>query len=115
MRKKEAREIKPVYHPQWKLSRVISGHMGWVRAITVDPANQWFATGAGDRVIKVRRISMSELTLDLGSCVWRAQTIADGTYLYHSRIGCLGSTPISLFLCRGQGELGQVDYADNRW
>lgn len=53
MRKKEAREVKPVYHPQWKLSRVISGHMGWVRAVTVDPANQWFATGAGDRVIKV--------------------------------------------------------------
>ena len=71
MRKKEAREIKPIFHPQcWselacdcnhelmfftgKLSRVISGHMGWVRAITVDPANQWFATGAGDRVVKVR-------------------------------------------------------------
>lgn len=53
MRKKEAREVKPVYHPQWKLSRVISGHMGWVRAVAVEPGNQWFATGAGDRVIKV--------------------------------------------------------------
>jgi pleiotropic regulator 1 len=28
--------------------------MGWVRAIAVDPGNQWFATGAGDRVVKVR-------------------------------------------------------------
>ncbi len=27
--------------------------MGWVRAMTVDPGNQWFATGAGDRVVKV--------------------------------------------------------------
>ena len=36
-----------------KLTRVISGHMGWVRAIAVDPGNQWFATGAGDRVVKV--------------------------------------------------------------
>jgi pleiotropic regulator 1 len=53
MRKKEAREVKPVYHPQWKLSKVISGHMGWVRAVAVDPGNKWFATGAGDRVIKV--------------------------------------------------------------
>lgn len=71
MRKKEAREIKPDYHAQCmsrpipsvgsqptdivigKLTRVISGHMGWVRAVAVDPGNQWFATGAGDRVIKV--------------------------------------------------------------
>ncbi|KAK1923597.1 nuclear mRNA splicing, via spliceosome-related protein [Papiliotrema laurentii] len=65
MRKKEAREIKPVYHPQWKLSRVISGHMGWVRAITVDPANQWFATGAGDRVIKIWDLASGELKLSL--------------------------------------------------
>jgi len=27
--------------------------MGWVRAVAVDPGNQWFATGAGDRVVKV--------------------------------------------------------------
>jgi pleiotropic regulator 1 len=68
MRKKEAREIKPDYHAQCrsfnklvricsdglgKLTRVISGHMGWVRAVAVDPGNQWFATGAGDRVVKV--------------------------------------------------------------
>ena len=38
-----------------KLTRVISGHMGWVRAIAVDPGNKWFATGAGDRVVKVGR------------------------------------------------------------
>jgi len=34
--------------------RVISGHLGWVRSIAVDPSNEWFATGAGDRIIKVR-------------------------------------------------------------
>lgn len=72
MRKKEAREVKPDYHAQCmsvtglalsclangagKLTRVISGHMGWVRAVAVDPGNQWFATGAGDRVIKVCRL-----------------------------------------------------------
>ncbi|WOO81407.1 Pre-mRNA-splicing factor PRP46 [Vanrija pseudolonga] len=65
MRKKEAREVKPVYHPQWKLSRVISGHMGWVRAVTVDPGNQWFATGAGDRVIKIWDLASGELKLSL--------------------------------------------------
>lgn len=41
------------YHPRWKLSRVIAGHLGWVRTIAVEPGNQWFATGAGDRMIKV--------------------------------------------------------------
>ena len=36
---------KPKWHPKWKLMRVISGHMGWVRAIAVEPGNKWFATG----------------------------------------------------------------------
>jgi hypothetical protein len=31
--------VKPDWHPQWKLMRVISGHLGWVRAIAVDPSN----------------------------------------------------------------------------
>ncbi|WWD20286.1 pre-mRNA-splicing factor PRP46 [Kwoniella shandongensis] len=65
MRKKEAREIKPEYHPQWKLTRVISGHMGWVRAVAVDPGNQWFATGAGDRVVKIWDLASGELKLSL--------------------------------------------------
>ena len=33
--------------------KVISGHLGWVRCIAVEPGNEWFVTGAGDRVIKV--------------------------------------------------------------
>ncbi|KAJ3006059.1 UNVERIFIED_CONTAM: pre-mRNA-splicing factor prp46, partial [Siphonaria sp. JEL0065] len=28
-----------------------TGHLGWVRSIAVDPGNEWFATGAGDRTI----------------------------------------------------------------
>merc|ERR1719163_1662272 len=28
---------KPVWHPPWKLMRVISGHEGWVRCLAVDP------------------------------------------------------------------------------
>jgi len=51
---KQTRTVKPAYHPPWKLVRVISGHLGWVRSIAVEPGNKWFATGAGDRVIKVR-------------------------------------------------------------
>lgn len=51
---KQTRTVKPEYHPPWKLVRVISGHLGWVRSVAVEPGNKWFATGAGDRVIKVR-------------------------------------------------------------
>lgn len=40
-------------HAPWKLMRVISGHLGWVRCVSVEPGNEWFATGAGDRIIKV--------------------------------------------------------------
>ena len=25
------------------------GHIGWVRAVDVEPGNQWFVTGANDR------------------------------------------------------------------
>ena len=33
--------------------QVISGHLGWVRCVDVEPGNEWFATGAGDRIVKV--------------------------------------------------------------
>lgn len=35
------------------LHQVISGHLGWVRSIAVEPGNQWFVTGSADRTIKV--------------------------------------------------------------
>jgi len=44
---------KPKWHAPWKLYRVISGHTGWVRAVDVEPNNEWFATGGADRIIKV--------------------------------------------------------------
>lgn len=62
---KTTRTIKPTYHAQWKLVRVISGHLGWVRSVAVEPGNQWFATGAGDRVIKIWDLASGELKLSL--------------------------------------------------
>ena len=35
------------------VAQVISGHLGWVRCIAVEPGNQWFVTGSADRTIKV--------------------------------------------------------------
>ena len=62
---KTTRTIKPTCHPPWKLVRVISGHLGWVRSVAVEPGNKWFATGAGDRVIKIWDLASGELKLSL--------------------------------------------------
>jgi len=43
----------PKWHAPWKLKSVISGHLGWVRSIAFDPANEYFVTGSADRTIKV--------------------------------------------------------------
>lgn len=56
---------RPDWHPPWKLARVISGHLGWVRALAVEPNNQWFASGAGDRTIKIWDLASGQLKLTL--------------------------------------------------
>lgn len=56
---------KPKWHPPWKLCRVISGHLGWVRCVTVEPGNEWFATGAADRVIKIWDLATGKLKVSL--------------------------------------------------
>ena len=56
---------KPEWHSPWKLMRVISGHLGWVRALAVEPGNEWFASGAGDRTIKIWDLASGSLRLTL--------------------------------------------------
>lgn len=56
---------KPKWHAPWKLMRVISGHLGWVRCVAVEPGNEWFATGAADRVIKIWDLASGKLKLSL--------------------------------------------------
>lgn len=56
---------KPEWHAPFKLARVISGHLGWVRALAVEPDNQWFASGAGDRTIKIWDLATGQLRLTL--------------------------------------------------
>ncbi|KAH7030799.1 Pre-mRNA-splicing factor prp46 [Microdochium trichocladiopsis] len=64
-RAQAAHHVKPDWHPPWKLMRVISGHLGWVRALAVEPENQWFASGAGDRTIKIWDLATGNLRLTL--------------------------------------------------
>lgn len=56
---------KPVWHPPWKLMRVLSGHEGWVRSIAVDPTNEWFASTGNDRLIKIWDLASGTLKLSL--------------------------------------------------
>ncbi|KAG2428792.1 hypothetical protein HXX76_011492 [Chlamydomonas incerta] len=56
---------RPVYHAPWKMYRVISGHLGWVRCVAVDPSNEWFATGSADRTIKIWDLASGQLKLTL--------------------------------------------------
>jgi pleiotropic regulator 1 len=56
---------KPVWHPPWKLMRVMSGHLGWVRSISVEPGNEWFVTGSGDRTIKLWDLASGTLKITL--------------------------------------------------
>jgi pleiotropic regulator 1 len=65
VRKQTVQQIKPDWHAPWKLMRVISGHLGWVRSLAVEPGNQWFASGAGDRTIKIWDLASGTLRLTL--------------------------------------------------
>ncbi|CAH0559469.1 unnamed protein product [Brassicogethes aeneus] len=56
---------KPKWHAPWKLYRVIAGHLGWVRCATVEPGNEWFATGAADRIIKIWDLASGQLKVSL--------------------------------------------------
>lgn len=48
-------------HATFCFLQVISGHLGWVRCIAVEPGNQWFVTGSADRTIKVIRMEDKKL------------------------------------------------------
>lgn len=56
---------EPIWHPPWKLMRVISGHLGWVRSIAFSPDNDWFVTGSVDRTIKIWDVASGALRLTL--------------------------------------------------
>ncbi|KZC05880.1 Pleiotropic regulator 1 [Dufourea novaeangliae] len=70
--KKTPSMAKPKWHAPWKLYRVISGHLGWVRCCAVEPGNEWFATGSAHRVIKIWDLASGKLKVSLTghiSCV----------------------------------------------
>ncbi|KAJ2726232.1 pre-mRNA-splicing factor prp46 [Coemansia sp. Benny D115] len=65
VRKRNYEPVKPEWHAPWKLMRVISGHIGWVRCLAVEPGNKWFASGSVDRTIKIWDLASGTLRLTL--------------------------------------------------
>ncbi|KAF4693889.1 Pleiotropic regulator 1 [Perkinsus olseni] len=56
---------KQQWHPDWNLYRVVQGHQGWVRALDVDPSNEFFVSGGNDKMIKVWDLATGTLKLTL--------------------------------------------------
>lgn len=50
-RRKAPEPIRPKWHAPWKLHKVLPGHLGWVRCVSVDVSNKFFFTGSADRTI----------------------------------------------------------------
>ncbi|KAH7385695.1 WD40-repeat-containing domain protein [Pyrenochaeta sp. MPI-SDFR-AT-0127] len=65
VRKDTIRQARPDWHAPWKVKTVVAGHMGWVRSVAVEPDNQWFATGAADRTIKIWDLASGTLKVTL--------------------------------------------------
>ncbi|KAF9578183.1 pre-mRNA-splicing factor prp46 [Lunasporangiospora selenospora] len=76
IRRPVAKAIRPEWHAPWKLMRVISGHQGWVRSVAVEPGNTWFATGAGDRIIKIWDLASGRLKLSLTGHIGQVRGLA---------------------------------------
>ncbi|KAF2120870.1 WD40-repeat-containing domain protein [Lophiotrema nucula] len=78
VRKDIVKQTKPHWHAPWKVMRVISGHMGWVRSVCLDPDNQFFATGSADRTIKIwSMVGQLKLTLTGHISAVRGLAISD--------------------------------------
>ena len=55
----------PTWHSPWKLSTVLSSHLGWVRSIAFDrTTNELFATGSADRTIKLWNLPKASVGAD---------------------------------------------------
>ncbi|CAO2650505.1 Nn.00g017970.m01.CDS01 [Neocucurbitaria sp. VM-36] len=65
VRKDTVKQAKPEWHAPWRVKTVISGSMGWVRSLAVEPDNQWFASGSADRTIKIWDLASGTLKVTL--------------------------------------------------
>ncbi|MCL7023981.1 hypothetical protein MKW94_019235 [Papaver nudicaule] len=70
---------RPEWHAPWRLYRVISGNLGWVRSIAFDPSNSWFGTGSADRTIKIWDVASGRLKHTLAGHIGQVRGLAVST------------------------------------
>lgn len=67
---------KPKWHAPWKLTKIINGHLGWVRCVAVEPVeNEWFVTGSNDTTLKVWDLNTGHLKLTFGGHVMAVRDV----------------------------------------
>lgn len=60
----------------WRLRSVLAGaHAGWVRAVTVDHTNAWFATGLADASIKIWDVASGRLRASVAGHILAVRTL----------------------------------------
>lgn len=111
VRKDTVRQARPEWHRPWKVARVMAGHLGWVRSLCVDPDNQFFVSGAGDRVIKLWDLGSGALKLSLTGHISGKRNLDQSTHGFANDDSCawcgsLAPTSLPFQLWRGQD--GQV-------
>ncbi|KAI5330352.1 hypothetical protein L3X38_029750 [Prunus dulcis] len=86
---------RPVWHAPWKIYRVISGHLGWVRSIAFDPSNKWFCTGSADCTIKIWDVGTGTLQLSLTGHIEQIRGLANKVIRsYHGHLSGVYCLPL---------------------
>lgn len=68
---------KPKWHKPWQLEKILNGHLGWVRCISVDPvSNEWFVTGSNDTTLKIWDLNTGHLKLTFSGHVMTVKDVA---------------------------------------
>jgi hypothetical protein len=124
MRKKEAREVKPVYHPQcmfgpsssWTIRLIFretvkshlgsyglgqSDYSGSSKSMVRDRCGRSCHQGG---FIYTRLMVKHRLMADLGSGFGRVEIVVDGSYFDYPRPCRFRQTSVHVLLCRRQGE-----------
>ena len=80
---------RPEWHAPWRMYRVISGHLGWVRSIAFDPGNEWFATGSSDQTIKLWDLASGQLKITLTGHIEQVRCRRPGAWVGQCGVGGL--------------------------
>ncbi|KAF9180764.1 pre-mRNA-splicing factor prp46 [Haplosporangium sp. Z 767] len=67
---------KPTIHNPFPNAPGDGSSLGWIRSIAVKPGNNWFATGAGDRIIRIWDLASGRLKLSLMGHIGQVRGLA---------------------------------------